>query len=109
MPPQPPAYSTTTSKAVMEQVSKEGLTILQVESWDAIQAAILGRKIILEGGSEKVERESDHCIFEDCVHIYICLFKYVHALCMIDRLTWLGGYYPRDAYSCYIVCMIIAV
>ena len=31
----------------------------------------MGRKIILEWGSEEVVRESDHCIFEDFVHIYI--------------------------------------
>ena len=31
----------------------------------------MGRKIILEGGSEEVVRESDHCISEDFVHVYI--------------------------------------
>ena len=52
----------------------------------------IGRKIILEGGSEEVVRESDHCIFEDFVYIYIyiCLFKYGHALCMINSLSWEG-------------------
>ena len=34
----------------------------------------IGRKIILEGGSEEVVRESDHCIFEDFVYIYIYIY-----------------------------------
>ena len=40
MPPQPAAYSTAISKAVMGQVSKERSTTLQLEGYDAIQAAI---------------------------------------------------------------------
>ena len=40
----------------------------------------IGRKIILEGGSKEVVRESDHCIFEDFVYIYIyaCLNMVMH-------------------------------
>ena len=34
------AFSIATSKAVMWQVSKEGSMAIQVEGWDAIQAAI---------------------------------------------------------------------
>ena len=34
------AFSIATGKAVMWQVSKEGSMAIQVESWDAIQAAI---------------------------------------------------------------------
>ena len=64
----------------MEQVAKDGSTTIQVEGLDAIPTIIYRkedhprRKIILEGGSEEVVRESDHCIFEDFVYIYIYIY-----------------------------------
>ena len=74
MPPQPATYSTTTNKVVIGQVSKEGSTTIQVEGWDAIQAAIYRKEDPPRERLEKVqgernreiEREIDHCKTKKC-------------------------------------------
>ena len=44
MSPHPASYSTTTSKEMVGQVSKEGSTTLQVEGKDTISVTIYSRK-----------------------------------------------------------------
>lgn len=55
------SYSTTICKAVMGQVFKERLIVLQVEGWDVNQKAIKGgRTPSHEGDKKKNEREKKY-------------------------------------------------
>ena len=59
MSPDPASYSTTTNKATMGQLSKEGLTTLQVEGKDVILATIYSRKDPLKKGSKKLREKKE--------------------------------------------------